>query len=544
MTPWDRSQLALALLAHAPDGLGGIVVRGRAGPARDAFVAATLRLIPDIGKIHPAMTNDALDGSIDLTATLDAGRIVQHAGLLARESHFMLAMAERTPPYLAARLGMAMDAGSLRGLVALDEGIDDDALPATLSDRMAFAVTLDDIAMADITAPLAFQPRQTQIKTPDDLPARLIMLAHRLGITSLRAPVFALRTAIAHAGLMGRSEISDDDVAAAVALVYAHRATQLPEDETPDQPAENDPADPPPAEDPSESRDIPDDMLLEAVLSALPKGLLDTLSTGTTKAGKGAGTGRKIIGNRRGRPLPARDGTARSNSRIDLMATLRAALPWQTIRRTAQPHRKGPIIRPSDLRAKRYQDLSDRLLVFAVDASGSAAFARLNEAKGAIEILLSEAYARRDHVALIAFRDTSAEVVLPPTRSLVQTKRRLAALPGGGGTPLAAGIFAAIDLAEQARKRGQTPTVVVLTDGRSNVALDGTANRAAAAADASTAAQRLAASQMDAIMIDTGQRPEQALHHLAKTMGAHYIPLPRADAKAVSDIVTTTLQDG
>ena len=224
------------------------------------------------------------------------------------------------------------------------------------------------------------------------------------------------------------------------------------------------------------------------------------------------------------------------------MATLRAALPWQTIRRKAKPDRKGPIIYPSDLRAKRYQDLSDSLLVFAVDASGSAAFARLNEAKGAIEILLGEAYARRDHVALIAFRGTTAEVLLPPTRSLVQTKRRLASLPGGGGTPLAAGINAAIDLAEQARKRGKTPTVVTLTDGRSNVALDGTANRTAAAADAIAAAQRLAASKLDAIMIDTGQRPEHALHLLAKTMGAHYIPLPRADAKSLSDIVTTTLQ--
>jgi magnesium chelatase subunit D len=166
----------------------------------------------------------------------------------------------------------------------------------------------------------------------------------------------------------------------------------------------------------------------------------------------------------------------------------------------------------------------------------------LNEAKGAIEILLGEAYARRDHVALIAFRGVTAEVLLPPTRSLVQTKRRLASLPGGGGTPLAAGINAAIDLAEQARKRGQTPTVVTLTDGRTNVALDGTANRISAAADATTAAKRLSASQIDAIMIDTGQRPEQALQSLAKTMGAHYIPLPRADAKSLSATVTTTLQ--
>ena len=100
-------------------------------------------------------------------------------------------------------------------------------------------------------------------------------------------------------------------------------------------------------------------------------------------------------------------------------------------------------LRADDIRLKQAQERSDRLLIFTVDASGSSALARLAEAKGAVELLLAQAYARRDHVALVAFRGAGAEVLLPPTRSLVQTKRRLAGLPGGGGTPLASGLAAA-----------------------------------------------------------------------------------------------------
>lgn len=543
MTPWERAQTALAVMAMDPTGLGGITVRGRVGPARDAFVHLTTQLDSKRIKLHPTMTNEALDGSIDLTATLDAGQIIRHAGLLSHQkSLFTLAMAERTSPYLAARLAIALDANQMHGLIALDEGTADENIPHTLSDRLAFCVTLDDIALADLTpwdkdpAP----PHRT-IQTDPDLYAQLVGLAINLGITSLRAPSFALRTAKAHAALNGRNTVSDEDTSAAVALVYAHRATQLPQ---PDQPeAPQDPQETPPDQpEPQTSTQIPDDMLLEAVLSALPAGMLDRLTSASTKGGTGAGSGRKIQGNRRGRPLPARDHAARANSRIDLLATLRAAIPWQTIRKTDQHDVKRPIIRPSDLRAKRYQNLSDRVLIFCVDASGSAAIARLNEAKGAIELLLGEAYQRRDHVALIAFRGTDAEVLLPPTRSLVQTKRRLASLPGGGGTPLAAGMLSALDHATLAAKRGQTPTIIILTDGRSNVALDGSANRAQAAADAAQQGQRLRASGFDVIMIDTGLRPDQSLKNLANIMTAHYVPLPRADARHVSRIVSDNLR--
>ena len=546
MTPWERAKTALSLLAIDPQGLGGIAVRSRASPARDAFMDSSRTLDTHPVRLHPALTTDTLDGAIDLAATLEGGTLVRHRGLLDQPDRlFVLSMAERADPYLAARLSMALDGRELSGLIALDEGIDaDEHLPETLSDRLAFEVNFESLSMSDTPAFVIPEKRETPkaVDIPTDLPEQLVVLAVQLGISSLRAPSFALHAAKAHAALFGRHRVCSDDVAVAVELIYAHRATQIPEtDEIPPQEPET-PDDLPPQEQNFDDLTLPSDILLDAVLAALPDGVLDQLRASKTKAGRGAGSGKKTVGNRKGRPLPARDCVAKSGARIDLMATLRAAVPWQTLRKAAQPDRTGPIVRPSDLRSKRYEELSDRLLVFAVDASGSAAAARLGEAKGAVELLLAEAYSRRDHVALIAFRGTDAEILLPPTRSLVQTKRRLAALPGGGGTPLASGLRAALAMSEVARKKGQTPTIVVLTDGRSNIALDGTPNRKAAAADAQHLGAQIGLQHIDSIVIDTGNRPEQSLKSLSQAMNGHYVALPRADAKRLSDAVSASLK--
>jgi magnesium chelatase subunit D len=181
------------------------------------------------------------------------------------------------------------------------------------------------------------------------------------------------------------------------------------------------------------------------------------------------------------------------------------------------------------------------VLIFAVDASGSAALARLAEAKGAVELLLARAYARRDHVALIAFRGLGAELVLPPTRSLVQTKRRLSGLPGGGGTPLAAALRLATDTAGRARARGLTPVLVLLTDGRANVALDGAPGRDRAGAEALAMARGWAMTGAAAVVIDTATRPEPGLSRLAGALGGTYLPLPRADARRLSAALEVTL---
>ena len=184
------------------------------------------------------------------------------------------------------------------------------------------------------------------------------------------------------------------------------------------------------------------------------------------------------------------------------------------------------LLRPSDIRIRRHEERSERLIVMAVDASGSAAAARLAEAKGAAERLLAGAYAARDHVALVTFRGTGAEVALPPTRSLARARRLLAGLPGGGGTPLAAGLRAAGLVMAAARARGQTPSLAVLTDGRANVALDGEASRGRASEEALAIARGMRGAG-PAVVIDTASRPGRA-RALAEALGARWMPLPRS----------------
>jgi magnesium chelatase subunit D len=233
--------------------------------------------------------------------------------------------------------------------------------------------------------------------------------------------------------------------------------------------------------------------------------------------------------------MGTRCGELRAGQRLNVIETLRAAAPWQPLRRRAHGHAAARLqVRPEDFRIARYRQRAQTTSIFVVDASGSAALHRLAEAKGAVELLLADCYVRRDRVALVAFRGKAAEVVLPPTRSLVRAKRGLAGLPGGGGTPLAAGIDMAIELAASLARRGDTPVLIVLTDGRANVSRDGGGGRAAAEADALAAARAVRLAGIAALLVDTSPRPEPQAERIAAAMGARYLPLPHADAHAVS----------
>jgi magnesium chelatase subunit D len=558
---WQRVNLALACFALDPAAMGGIWLRARVGPVRDRVQGALYTALQGLNlrRIHPGIGDDALFGGVDLSATLAEGRVVRTKGLLGEPAVLVMPMAERVKPGLAARLAGALDAGQGLSLIALDEGAEpEERLPSALADRLAIHLDLAEqgltaspelaLDMEALAEARALLPRVT---LPDGAIAELAEVAARLGIDSLRAPLQALAVARASAALSGEDCVESTDLMLAVELVLAPRATRFPEtQESEPEPEADQPEPPPEAEDQPETEqdedrvDLPPaEMMLEAAKAMLPPDLLARLAAGraarSSPSASGSGAAKK--GNHRGRPLPSRAGRPGGDARVDLVATLRAAAPWQPMRRKLADQPDRLHIRMSDIRLRQFEETSDRAIIFVVDASGSAALARLGEAKGAVELLLGEAYARRDHVALVAFRGEGAEVLLPPTRSLVQTKRRLSQLPGGGGTPLAAGLKAALELALLAQGKGMTPSVALLTDGRANVDLSGNADRTQAGEDATAMARAIRARGWPGIVIDTGVRPTRGLDALAREMGAPYLPLPRADARSLSAAVDASL---
>lgn len=543
--PWDRATLALSLLSIDPVGLGGLVLRARCGPVRDAFVECLTAAPQPLNKLHPTMDDDVLFGGIDLTETLAQGSLKMRDGLIGCDGTAVLAMAERCDVTMAARLAMALDSGQLTGLIAMDEGAEpDEATPLALLERLAFQVDLaigsSDIGLLPDEAAIAnAKTMLPSVTATDGIYETLVTICDQLGIESQRAPLFALRAAKAHAALCERDAVESEDIDTSVALCLAHRATKLPAPPDTDEPEATQPEQQDQSGENTE-QDIRqlDDRVLDAVMAVLPDGLLDQFKP-KGSISKGSGAGAKNRSNRRGRPKPSRSGRLSGRNRLDLIATLRTAAPWQKLRGAQAGRIK---VTPSDFRIKQYEEKSDRLLIFAVDSSGSAAMSRLAEAKGAVELLLSEAYSRRDHVSLISFRGDTAEILLPPTRSLVQTKKRLAALPGGGGTPLASGLVEALKMAHQARGQGMSPCIVLLTDGRANVALDGSPNRAKAGEDAEQIARHIRAAGAEAITLDVGNRPTKFLADLAAQMDGLYMPLPRADARKMSGAVSAALE--
>lgn len=420
---------------------------------------------------------------------------------------------------------------------------------------------------------------------------QLVATALAFGVEGHRADIFATRTALASAALAGREQVEDADLEQAVRYVLLPRATRMPRFEQPEQPeAPEPPAPEPPAEqeqqdqnqDQDNEQETPpepaelqalQDLVLAALETDIPPDILETPFTFRRHGRSGSRGSTSGLRGRHVRSVPGLPG----EGRLDVVATLRAAAPWQGVRkaegerkkaennldRSKDTHPRDGKVKPSptssgdqasgsrprielrvdDLHIKKFRSKAGTLFCFLVDASGSMALHRMRQAKGAVNALLQQAYVHRDQVALLAFRGERADLLLPPSQSVELARRALDVLPTGGGTPLAAALLSAFQIADQARSRGiHRTTLVIITDGRPNVPLQPDANHsreeriAQAREEVERLSRRLQAAGVGAVVIDTQRQflTRGEAQQLASWLGGRYVYLPQGRGEEIA----------
>eukprot|EP00956_Cyclotella_meneghiniana_P037737 scaffold143615_cov47-Cyclotella_meneghiniana.AAC.3 len=434
------------------------------------------------------------------------------------------------------------------------------------------------------------------------------------GCEGQRAEMFATEISKASAALDGRSSVSKDDLQKAVVLAIFPRATLYPGDivesgDSNDTSNASSPPPPPPQgvqpilEQPPVTEDnheldmndnndeIEEEQLPEPDNSeqeedqnepepmAIPEEFFFNVAKDVrvdpsllkasrwTRKGRG-GKRAKIFSLLRGRFVKAIFPKGKK-ARLAVAATLRAAAPYQKNRRKRAigKRKEGCLVHvvKDDFRIKRMSRKAGTLVIFCVDASGSMALNRMNAAKGAAIQLLSDAYKSRDKIALIIFHGDSAQVLVPPTKSMALTKNRLEAMPCGGGSPLAHSLMLAVQTAVNTMKVKQDVgrvVIVLITDGRANIPLelsmdhiftpstdpeskDGMPSRKFLKDEALACAKKLAAvKELDVVVIDTEDvftRTGIAKDIATAALGK-YVHLDKADSTVVAHVTKENIR--
>ena len=403
----------------------------------------------------------------------------------------------------------------------------------------------------------------------DELSTVISELCVKVGADGLRGDIAMLNCAETLAALHGRDEVFKKDIEEAAVLCLPHRRNydqpppeQPPEEPPPpdEEPPENEPPEEPPEQqeddtpseddnDDEDDQDLPDppdlpdleEMMFEIgrefrVIDYLGKNERLPARTKTRKGRRAMA----VSADGTGRYARYRTPDGKTHD-IAFDATIRAAAPYQKVR---QSENVSIVIEPSDIREKVRERRSGCTLLFLVDASGSLGVRkRMSTVKGAILSMLRDSYVKRDRIGLMAFRRDSADMILPPTKSVEYSYRRLEELPTGGKTPLGEALVR-VDEYMTAYARchvGERCFIILVTDGRANVPLQpGTdANE-----EVQKMAEDLSIPHVGWIVVDAGMGfPHfDNAQKLAQKLGAKYFKLEDLDADRFAEGVKSAIE--
>ena len=399
-----------------------------------------------------------------------------------------------------------------------------------LRDKLNRAVTLlDDVAITDGQIDLISQ------------------ICCEMQATSLRADIVLHKVSRTLAALDGRSQVSLDDIQAAATLVLPHRRRRLPTDkssldeqkleqmiddakkETEENPSPPEQTPLPPSDesgydqnsdgDDSSSRSDSTDLQSQEQpdrLQVFAAAKVERVKTIQLEQVTATGPGKRGTVSDAPRGFAVRSVRDDNPSAIAVEATLRHSIARNS----------GVLnVEREDLHQKVRSGKASCLIIFAIDSSGSmAARKRMELVKGCIEALLHDAYVKRDSVSVISFSGTEAQVSLSPSRSVEQAYEALALMPTGGRTPLPHALSLVLDSVRKKGKDVGDPLLVLLSDGKANVSLDGGGD---AWAEALHLSAEIAARAIPCVVVDTesGHIRLGRARKLADVLNASYASL-------------------
>ncbi len=538
--------------------LGSLSVKANYSIVREELLSNLLSLLKPkrLKKIYPFQNPTNFAKNINMIDTLTFGMPKYNEDIFSSDNiALILTNTEKMEKGLATFLRDKIKNNSSNFFIALDESESNEVTRANLSDYLIFSMNLDgtrykDLKKVSINRKKIAKARENLVTVDvnEKILEYLIASAKMFSISNLHTIFSTLKVAKAICAYKREKTVSREDINLAISLSMIHKAKQIPEF---NQEKKEEASKEEQLRDDNESKTNSSElntedkkMLIDALKISLPSNLIESLLSKNSQSisfGETAGSGEKNINFSAGRPIPSINRKYSSDKRIDLIGTLTKAIPWQKLRSPSSSKNRKIIIYPQDIMIKRFEKQSERLLIFLVDASGSNAIGRLNEAKGAIEILLSDAYAKRDNVALISFSGLKADPLLLPTKSLVTAKKKLSSLPGGGATPLANGLLQAFNMADAAGSRNIKPIIILLSDGRGNMSLDGVGDRVKALEDTNYVASLIKRNAISNILIDTSRRKTPMADELARKLSGHYFQLPMANSSSISKAVQQSI---
>ena len=402
----------------------------------------------------------------------------------------------------------------------------------------------------------------------DDLIGVSVELTVKVLADGHRGDIAMINTAKALAALNGRDEVMRKDVEEAAMLCLAHRRNytqeQPQEPPRPEEPEEDDQEpqeneeqqqeqqqqEQEPESNEDQGQEPPPDMDFQQLLDDMVFEIgdqfrvIDYLNDGRRKVSKtSAKKGRRMMvesSNSSGRYARSRIPSDRTHD-IAFDATVRAAAPYQRSR----DHSGLAInIQKQDVREKVREMRAGCTILFLVDASGSLGVRkRMSAVKGAVLSMLRDSYVKRDRIGMMAFRRDSAELVLPPTRSVEYSYRKLEEMPTGGKTPLSEALVTVNEyMTSYSRSHvGEMCYIVLITDGRANVPLQEGIN---ANDEVLKLAEDMAIPQVRWVVIDASAgfiRFDNA-EKLAQALGGTYFRLEDLNADRLAESVRAVIR--